>query len=98
MQIYPAIDIKDGRAVRLRQGLAADVTDYGTPAEAAMDWKTQGATYLHVVDLDGAFEGKGRNLPSWRKSSGRRACRWNWAAASAPWRTSRRGSPWASPA
>lgn len=63
MQIYPAIDIKDGRAVRLRQGIAADVTDYGTPAEAAMDWKTQGATYLHVVDLDGAFEGKGRNLP-----------------------------------
>ena len=63
MQIYPAIDIKDGRAVRLRQGLAADVTDYGTPAEAAMDWKTQGATYLHVVDLDGAFEGKGRNPP-----------------------------------
>lgn len=63
MQIYPAIDIKDGRVVRLRQGLAADVTDYGTPAEAAMDWKTQGATYLHVVDLDGAFEGKGRNLP-----------------------------------
>ena len=63
MQIYPAIDIKDGRAVRLRQGLAADVTDYGTPAEAAMDWKTHGATYLHVVDLDGAFEGKGRNLP-----------------------------------
>ncbi len=63
MQIYPAIDIKDGRAVRLRQGLAADVTDYGTPAEAALDWKTQGATYLHVVDLDGAFEGKGRNLP-----------------------------------
>lgn len=63
MQIYPAIDIKDGRAVRLRQGLAADVTDYGAPAEAAMDWKTQGATYLHVVDLDGAFEGKGRNLP-----------------------------------
>ena len=49
--------------MRLRQGLAADVTDYGTPAEAAMDWKTQGATYLHVVDLDGAFEGKGRNLP-----------------------------------
>lgn len=63
MQIYPAIDIKDGRAVRLRQGLAADVTDYGTPAEAALDWKTQGATYLHVVDLDGAFEGTGRNLP-----------------------------------
>ena len=63
MQIYPAIDIKDGRAVRLRQGLAADVTDYGAPAEAAMGWKTQCATYFHVVDLDGAFEGKGRNLP-----------------------------------
>ncbi|MGI5884269.1 MAG: 1-(5-phosphoribosyl)-5-[(5-phosphoribosylamino)methylideneamino]imidazole-4-carboxamide isomerase [Candidatus Spyradocola sp.] len=63
MQIYPAIDIKGGRAVRLRQGLAEDVTDYGTPAEAAMDWKNQGATYLHVVDLDGAFEGRGKNLP-----------------------------------
>lgn len=63
MQIYPAIDIKDGRAVRLRQGLASEVTDYGAPAEAAMDWKRQGATYLHVVDLDGAFEGRGRNLP-----------------------------------
>ena len=37
MQIYPAIDIKDGRAVLLRQGLASEVTDYGAPAEAAIN-------------------------------------------------------------
>ncbi len=63
MQIYPAIDIKNGKAVRLLQGEANAVTDYGDPVAAAMDWKNQGATYLHVVDLDGAFEGSGRNLP-----------------------------------
>lgn len=63
MQIYPAIDIKNGRAVRLKQGLASEVTDYGMPAQAAADWKAQGATFLHVVDLDGAFDGKSANLP-----------------------------------
>jgi phosphoribosylformimino-5-aminoimidazole carboxamide ribotide isomerase len=62
MQIYPAIDIKGGRAVRLMQGRAADATDYGDPVAAALNWKRQGATYLHVVDLDGAFEGKSENL------------------------------------
>lgn len=62
MQIYPAIDIKGGRAVRLLQGRAADATDYGDPVAAAMGWKEQGATYLHVVDLDGAFDGKSANL------------------------------------
>lgn len=63
MQIYPAIDIKNGRAVRLKQGLASEVTDYGVPAQAAADWKAQGATFLHVVDLDGAFDGESANLP-----------------------------------
>ena len=63
MQIYPAIDIKNGRAVRLVQGLADNVTDYGAPVNAAMNWKDQGATYLHVVDLDGAFDGESQNLP-----------------------------------
>ena len=63
MQIYPAIDIKNGRAVRLVQGLADNVTDYGAPVNAAMNWKDQGATYLHVVDLDGAFDGESQTLP-----------------------------------
>ena len=63
MQIYPAIDIKNGRAVRLVRGLADNVTDYGAPVNAAMNWKDQGATYLHVVDLDGAFDGESQNLP-----------------------------------
>ena len=63
MQIYPAIDIKNGRAVRLVQGHADNVTDYGAPVNAAMNWKDQGATYLHVVDLDGAFDGESQNLP-----------------------------------
>ena len=42
MQIYPAIDIKNGRAVRLVQGLADNVTDYGAPVNAAMNWKIRG--------------------------------------------------------
>lgn len=62
MRIYPAIDIKNGRAVRLYKGMAGEVTDYGVPAEAAKNWVTQGATYLHVVDLDGAFQGQGANM------------------------------------
>ena len=62
MQIYPAIDIKNGKAVRLIRGLADQVTDYGIPLSAALEWKRQGATYLHVVDLDGAFEGVSKNL------------------------------------
>lgn len=67
MQIYPAIDIKNGKAVRLIRGEYNAVTDYGDPVSAALDWKQQGATYLHVVDLNGAFEGSGRNLPTLRE-------------------------------
>lgn len=58
MVIIPAIDLKDGKCVRLRQGRAEDVTVYGDdPAEQALDWREQGAQELHVVDLDGAFDG-----------------------------------------
>ena len=58
MIILPAIDLKDGKCVRLRQGRADDVTVYGDdPAEQARDWRTQGGQELHVVDLDGAFAG-----------------------------------------
>ena len=57
--ILPAVDLKGGQCVRLRQGRADDATVYGNdPAAQARDWARQGATWLHVVDLDGAFEGR----------------------------------------
>lgn len=62
MIILPAIDLKDGKCVRLRQGRADDVTVYGSdPAAQARDWREQGGRELHVVDLDGAFDGKPRH-------------------------------------
>jgi phosphoribosylformimino-5-aminoimidazole carboxamide ribotide isomerase len=61
--LYPAIDIQDGRAVRLVQGRFEDETVYAdTPLEAARDWVTEGAKHLHVVDLDGARHGEPRSL------------------------------------
>ncbi|HKL21337.1 MAG TPA: HisA/HisF-related TIM barrel protein, partial [Tichowtungia sp.] len=57
--IIPAIDLKGGRCVRLKQGLADEVTEYSdSPAETARLWKKEGGEFLHVVDLDGAFEGR----------------------------------------
>lgn len=59
MIILPAIDLKDGRCVRLRQGRAADATIYSAdPIAMAQCWVEQGAKQLHVVDLDGAFSGE----------------------------------------
>ncbi len=59
MQIYPAIDIKDGKAVRLTQGKFDDVTVFNDdPVSAARQWVESGATYIHIVDLDGARYGK----------------------------------------
>ena len=58
MVILPAIDLKGGKCVRLRQGREDDVTVYGDdPAAQAADWRRQGGLELHVVDLDGAFAG-----------------------------------------
>ena len=58
MTILPAIDLKGGKCVRLRQGREDDVTVYGDdPAAQAEDWRRQGGEELHVVDLDGAFAG-----------------------------------------
>ena len=62
MKIYPAIDILGGKAVRLKQGRASDATVYGEPLEMAVKWVSKGAEWLHVVDLDGAFQGKPKNL------------------------------------
>jgi phosphoribosylformimino-5-aminoimidazole carboxamide ribotide isomerase len=61
MKIYPAVDILNGQAVRLRQGRKEDVTVYGRPVDMARRWVEAGTEWLHVVDLDGAFEGKPRN-------------------------------------
>lgn len=63
MILYPAIDILDGKAVRLLKGEYADKTDYfDDPLDAALQWSEGGAEYLHVVDLDGAKEGRPMNL------------------------------------
>ena len=62
MLIIPAIDIKDGQCVRLKQGLMDQVTVFSnSPREQAGRWLAQGARRLHVVDLDGAFAGKPKN-------------------------------------
>ena len=62
MRIYPAIDIKDGKCVRLYKGRFSDVTVYGdSPAEMAKKWETMGGEFIHVVDLDGALKGHGVN-------------------------------------
>ena len=62
MLIIPAIDLKDGQCVRLKQGLMNDATVFSTsPGEQAAHWLEQGARRLHVVDLNGAFAGKPKN-------------------------------------
>jgi phosphoribosylformimino-5-aminoimidazole carboxamide ribotide isomerase len=56
--IYPAIDLRSGQVVRLYQGDPAQQTVYDDdPAEPARRWSEQGAEWLHVVNLDGAFSG-----------------------------------------
>ncbi len=62
LTLYPAVDIKDGKAVRLTQGRADAETVYDTdPVGAARRWADEGAEWLHVVDLDAAFTGEPRN-------------------------------------
>lgn len=61
MNLYPAIDIFQGNAVQLRQGRREDVTVYGKPVDMAERWTRAGARWLHIVDLDGAFEGRPQN-------------------------------------
>ena len=62
MLIIPAIDLKDGQCVRLKQGLMDQATIFSdSPAEMALHWLEQGARRLHLVDLNGAFAGKPKN-------------------------------------
>jgi phosphoribosylanthranilate isomerase len=58
--LLPAVDVADGRAVRLVQGEAGTETGYGAPREAALAWQDGGAEWIHLVDLDAAF-GRGSN-------------------------------------
>lgn len=58
MQLYPAIDMKNGQCVRLRQGAFKDITIYSdAPEKVATHWQEKGASFLHLVDLDGALAG-----------------------------------------
>ena len=62
MRMYPAIDLKDGECVRLYKGDYDKKTVYSTDAVAtALKWQESGADFLHVVDLDGARSGDGKN-------------------------------------
>jgi len=62
MLIIPAIDLKDGHCVRLKQGVMEDATVFSEdPAAMAQHWLEQGARRLHLVDLNGAFAGKPKN-------------------------------------
>jgi 1-(5-phosphoribosyl)-5-[(5-phosphoribosylamino)methylideneamino] imidazole-4-carboxamide isomerase/N-(5'phosphoribosyl)anthranilate isomerase len=58
--LLPAVDVVDGKAVRLVQGQAGSETDYGSALDAAMTWQRDGAEWIHLVDLDAAF-GRGSN-------------------------------------
>jgi phosphoribosyl isomerase A len=60
LELLPAVDVKDGRAVRLVQGELSAETSYGSPLDAAMDFQRSGAEWIHLVDLDAAF-GIGEN-------------------------------------
>src|SRR5919197_2472449 len=60
LELLPAVDVRDGQAVRLVQGEAGTETSYGSPLEAALAWQRSGAEWIHLVDLDAAF-GRGSN-------------------------------------
>jgi 1-(5-phosphoribosyl)-5-[(5-phosphoribosylamino)methylideneamino] imidazole-4-carboxamide isomerase/N-(5'phosphoribosyl)anthranilate isomerase len=60
LTLLPAVDVADGKAVRLVQGAAGTETDYGSPWDAALAWQADGAEWVHLVDLDAAF-GRGHN-------------------------------------
>lgn len=63
MQILPAIDLRGGKCVNLVQGIAEEETVFSdSPVEVAIQWQTEGAEYLHLVDLDGAFQRESVNL------------------------------------
>jgi phosphoribosyl isomerase A len=69
-ELLPAVDVADGRAVRLVQGQAGSETSYGDPLDAALQWQAGGARWIHLVDLDAAF-GRGSNADLLREVVGK---------------------------
>ncbi len=75
MLLIPAIDLKDGQCVRLKQGDLKDATIFSdNPADMARQWREQGARRLHVVDLNGAVAGRPKNESAIRAFIGSDAC------------------------
>ena len=70
LTLLPAVDVADGRAVRLVQGEAGTETSYGAPLDAALAWQRAGAEWIHLVDLDAAF-GRGSNRELLAEVTGR---------------------------
>ncbi len=70
LQLLPAVDVQDGQAVQLVQGIAGTQKEFGDPLEAALRWQRGGAEWLHLVDLDAAF-GRGSNAELLRGIVGR---------------------------
>jgi phosphoribosylformimino-5-aminoimidazole carboxamide ribotide isomerase len=63
LELIPAVDLKEGKCVRLQEGIASRSTEYSDdPLSMALHWEAQGATRLHLVDLDGAFSGRAAHL------------------------------------
>ena len=60
LELLPAVDVREGRAVQLQQGIAGSGWEFGDPIDAALTWQEQGAEWIHLVDLDAAF-GTGSN-------------------------------------
>jgi len=69
-ELLPAVDVADGQAVRLVQGEAGSETSYGAPMDAALQWQSDGARWIHLVDLDAAF-GRGSNAELLREVIGK---------------------------
>ena len=92
MILYPAIDLKDGNAVRLLRGDMDKSTVFNTdPAAQAREFVDAGCEWLHLVDLNGAFEGNPSMPPLLRRFCPNAKCPRNWAAASAIWQQSKTG-------
>ena len=72
LTLLPAVDVSGGQAVRLVQGAAGSETSYGDPLQAALAWQAAGAEWIHLVDLDAAFEP--------RPNAASRSTRWIQAA------------------
>jgi phosphoribosylanthranilate isomerase len=70
LTLLPAVDVADGRAVRLVQGEVGTETSYGAPLDAALAWQKAGAEWIHLVDLDAAF-GRGSNRELLAEVTGR---------------------------